>query len=298
MELRTIDTFLKVASTQNLSKAAEQLGYTQSAVTIQIQKLEKELGIELFERIGKHIYLTDKGKDFIFYANKIMQDAESALAFSKEETSPKGKLRIGGVESICTGLLPDLLIEFHKICPNVEVIIKSGASSALLEMAASNEIDLIFTMDHKIYKKEWVCAIEKQEDIIFVTLAKNKKDTKETVPIEELIKEPFILTETGAAYRYELEQMLAEMNLQIQPILEIGNTETIINLLKRGMGYSYLPKFTVYNELKSGVLTQVKTNLVDVKMSHQLIYYKNKWITKQMEVFINLTQKYFEERKF
>ena len=297
MELRTIDTFLKVASIQNLSKAAEQLGYTQSAVTIQIQKLEKELGIELFERIGKHIYLTDKGKDFIFYANKIMQDAESALAFSKEETSPTGKLRIGGVESICTGLLPDLLIEFHKICPNVEIVIKSGPSSALLEMAASNEIDLIFTMDHKIYKKEWICAIENQEDIIFVTLAKNKNN-KDIVPIEELIKEPFILTETGAAYRYELEQMLAEMNLQIHPILEIGNTETIINLLKRGIGYSYLPKFTVYNELKSGVLAQVNTNLVDVKMSHQLIYYKNKWITKQMEIFINLTQKYFEERKF
>ena len=297
MELRTINTFLKVASTQNLSKAAEQLGYTQSNVTVQIKKLEKELGLELFERIGKHIYLTDKGKDFIFYANRIMQDAESAIAFSKEETSPTGKLRIGGVESVCTGLLPDLLIEFHKICPNVEVIIKSGPTNALLDMAASNEIDLILTMDHKIYKKEWVCAFEKQEDIIFVTLRKNTSSNK-TVLIEELIKEPFILTETGAAYRYELEKSLAQMNLQIQPILEIGNTETIINLLKRGMGYSYLPKFTVYNELKSGTLTKVNTNLLDVKMSHQLLYYKNKLITKQMEIFINLTQEYFKERKF
>lgn len=297
MELRTINTFLKVASTQNLSKAAEQLGYTQSNVTVQIKKLEKELGLELFERIGKHIYLTDKGKDFIFYANRIMQDAESAMAFSKEETSPTGKLRIGGVESVCTGLLPDLLIEFHKICPNVEVIIKSGPTNALLDMAASNEIDLILTMDHKIYKKEWVCAFEKQEDIIFVTLRKNTSSNK-TVLIEELIKEPFILTETGAAYRYELERSLAQMNLQIQPILEIGNTETIINLLKRGMGYSYLPKFTVYNELKSGTLTKVNTNLLDVKMSHQLLYYKNKLITKQMEIFINLTQEYFKERKF
>ena len=297
MELRTINTFLKVASTQNLSKAAEQLGYTQSNVTVQIKKLEKELGLELFERIGKHIYLTDKGKDFIFYANRIMQDAESAMAFSKEETSPTGKLRIGGVESVCTGLLPDLLIEFHKICPNVEVIIKSGPTNALLDMAASNEIDLILTMDHKIYKKEWVCAFEKQEDIIFVTLRKNTSSNK-TVLIEELIKEPFILTETGAAYRYELERSLAQMNLQIQPILEIGHTETIINLLKRGMGYSYLPKFTVYNELKSGTLTKVNTNLLDVKMSHQLLYYKNKLITKQMEIFINLTQEYFKERKF
>ena len=63
MEIRNILTFLKVAGTQNFSKAAEQLGYSQSAVTIQIQQLEKELGTQLFERIGKRVYLTEKGQD-------------------------------------------------------------------------------------------------------------------------------------------------------------------------------------------------------------------------------------------
>lgn len=298
MELRNIDTFLKVASTQNLSRAAAQLGYSQSAVTVQIQKLEKELGTELFERIGKHLFLTDKGKEFIFYATRIMQATESALSFSKEEISPKGTLKIGGVESVCTGILPNLILKFHQICPNVEVIIKSGASSSLLEMAASNEIDLIFTLDHKIHKKEWHCAIEKDEDIIFVTLADSNTPINRKIKIEKLIEKPFILTETGVAYRYELERMLAEINMQIEPILEIGNTETIINLLKKGMGYSYLPKFTVYEELKNGVLAEVKTNLVDVKMCHQLIYYKNKWVTKQMQIFIDLTKEYFDKRDF
>ena len=65
MEIRNILTFLKVAGTQNFSKAAEQLGYSQSAVTIQIQQLEKELGTQLFERIGKRVYLTEKGQEFI-----------------------------------------------------------------------------------------------------------------------------------------------------------------------------------------------------------------------------------------
>ena len=64
MEIRNILTFLKVAGTQNFSKAAEQLGYSQSAVTIQIQQLEKELGTQLFERIGKRVYLTEKGQEF------------------------------------------------------------------------------------------------------------------------------------------------------------------------------------------------------------------------------------------
>lgn len=294
MELRNIDTFLKVAGTQNFSKAAELLGYSQSAVTIQIQKLEKELETQLFERIGKRVYLTEEGQKFINYANEIMKATDSALNFSKKEVQTKGKLRIGGVESVCTAILPELLLDFYKECPEVEVVIKSGATEDLIDMAGSNELDLILTLDQKIFRSEWVCAVEKEEDIIFVTLNDQALEKEKVIPIEELAKKPFILTETGAAYRYELERMLSELEIEIRPILEIGNTETIINLLRKGMGISFLPQFTVKKELEKKVLSQIHTNLSGVKMRHQLIYHKNKWITNQMKVFIELTRKYFE----
>ena len=294
MELRNIDTFLKVAGTQNFSKAAELLGYSQSAVTIQIQKLEKELGTQLFERIGKRVYLTEEGQKFINYANEIMKATDSAMNFSKKEVRTKGKLRIGGVESVCTAILPELLLDFYKECPEVEVVIKSGATEDLIDMAGSNELDLILTLDQKIFRSEWICAVEKEEDIIFVTLEDDQLEKKEIIPIQELARQPFILTETGAAYRYELERMLADLEIEIRPILEIGNTETIINLLKKGMGISFLPKFTVKKELEDHTLSQIHTNLSGVKMLHQLIYHKNKWITKQMEVFIQLTKDYFQ----
>ena len=89
MEIRNILTFLKVAGTQNFSKAAEQLGYSQSAVTIQIQQLEKELGTQLFERIGKRVYLTEKGQEFIGYASEIMRVTNEALTFAGEEHTNK-----------------------------------------------------------------------------------------------------------------------------------------------------------------------------------------------------------------
>ena len=124
MEIRNIATFLKVAGTQNFSKAAEQLGYSQSAVTVQIQQLEKELDTQLFERIGKRVYLTEKGQEFVFYANEIMRVTNRALDFSKKNSVPKGTLRIGGVESICTALLPDLILK-SCFCPEIEIVIKS-----------------------------------------------------------------------------------------------------------------------------------------------------------------------------
>lgn len=290
MELRNINTFLKVAGTQNFSKAAEQLGYSQSAVTVQIRQLEDELQTQLFERIGKRVYLTEKGQEFVAYANDIMRVTDNARYFARQNNVLEGTLRIGGVESICTALLPDLLLKFYEICPNVQVTIKSGATDELMEMAKSNEIDFVYTLDKKILGKEWTRAVITEEEIIFVTLADKINHSSHKISIQQLIEKPFILTERGAAYQYELERLLSEKDLEINPILEIGNTETIINLLKKGMGISFLPKFTVQKELDKNVLSEIKTNLSGVKMYGQLFYHKNKWITKQMRKFIELVE--------
>lgn len=293
MELRMIDTFLRVAATQNFSKAAAQLGYSQSAVTVQMQHLEEELGVPLFERIGKRVYLTEKGQEFIPYASEIMKSTHAALEFSKKASGTSGVLRIGGVESVCTALLPKLLLKFHALCPDVEVVIRSGPTDNLIELASGNELDLIFTLDEKIYRPQLRCVAEKEEEIIFVTMKNSSASEEHLLPAKDLCRQPLILTETGAAYRYELERQLAERGLEIRPILEIGNTETIIKLLKKGMGISFLPRFTVQNELSAGVMTEVHTDLPGVTMYHQLLFFKSKWITRQMEVFMKLTESYF-----
>ena len=268
MELRNINTFLKVAATQNFSKAAEQLGYSQSAVTIQIRQLEKELGISLFERIGKRVYLTERGAEFTSYANEIMRVTSRASLFAKDKKEVSGTIRIGGVESVCTALLPELLLSFHKQYPKVKTVIKSGTTEKLMEMAKSNAIDFVFTLDRKICSAEWVKAVQKKE------------------------RKPFLLTEQGAAYRYELERLLADRDLEIFPILEIGNTETIIHLLKKGMGYSFLPEFTVREELRKKRLSEIQTDIPTVEMYSQLLYCRNKWVTQEMERFIELVKQY------
>lgn len=288
MEFRNINTFLKVAGTQNFSRAAQQLGYTQSAVTVQIKQLENELQVQLFERIGKRVYLTEKGQEFVAYANEIMRVTERAKNFPAQSSALEGTLCIGGVESICTALLPGFLLKFYESCPKVQVTIRSGTTEELMEMAKSNEIDLICTLDQKVMGREWVRAAVTEEEIVFVTLADQNNSVPGRIPIETLIQKPFLLTEKGAAYRYELERLLSGKNLEIEPVLEIGNTETIINLLKKGMGVSFLPKFTVQQELDRNVLAQIHTDLPGVTMYRQMLYHKNKWVTKQMGAFMEL----------
>ena len=157
-----------------------------------------------------------------------------------------------------------------------------------MDLAKSDEIDLIFTLDKKIYSSQWTCAAERIEDIVFVAANRELAVRRTPYAISELSQEAFLLTETGAAYRYELEQMLSEQEIEIAPILEIGNTETIIKLLKRGMGVSFLPEFTVKQEMEKETLFEIQTDLPKVNMYHQLLYHKNKWMTPQMKAFLEL----------
>lgn len=291
MEFRNINTFLKVASTQNFSKAAEQLGYSQSAVTVQIRQLEKELGTPLFERIGKRVSLTERGEEFTAYANEIMRVTNQAKLFAKNKKELDGVLRIGGVESVCTALLPDLLIAFHEQYPKVNIVIKSGTTQELMEMAKSNVIDLIFTLDRKICTTEWNRVVQEEERILFVSLTEKVQQLNQKISIQELVKKPFLLTKLGAAYQYELERLLSEYDLKIVPILETGNTETIIHLLQNGMGFSFLPEFTVRKELKNKQFSEIYTDLPVVTMYSQLFYHKSKWVTREMQQFIELVKK-------
>ena len=111
MELREIRTFLQIAQKQSFSKAAEALGYSQAAVTVQIKQLEEELGIHLFDRLGKKTVLTHHGEIFYRYAVTILgtvADAKNAVSASTELS---GDLTIGTIESICESIIPPALPE-------------------------------------------------------------------------------------------------------------------------------------------------------------------------------------------
>ena len=117
MELRLLTTFLKVAQLQSFSKAAESLGYSQSAVTVQVQQLENELGVRLFDRIGKTVSITHYGQEFIPYARDVVSAAARAVSFTVQERDLTGTLRIGTIESIMTASFGEILPLYHEHCP-------------------------------------------------------------------------------------------------------------------------------------------------------------------------------------
>lgn len=116
---------------------------------------------------------------------------------------------------------------------------------------------------------------------------------RKKIPLRELAEEDFVLTERGESYRSELDRLLAERSLTITPIIEFGNPETIIRLLKRGLGLSFLPLFCARDEIRAGRLSVLPVDAPKVHMYSQVLYHKNKWITPQMEALLSFTADYF-----
>lgn len=292
MEIRNIATFLRVAELQSFSQAATQLGYSQSAVTVQIKQLEQELGTQLFERIGRHIKLTEHGKQFMRYATDVLKTIQDAKTNIGKNDNVTGQLRIGAIESLAGSILPPILIKYHKMCPFVETSIKTGLNTDMFNMVRKNDIDIIYFLDKKMYSPEWIKVIERPEPIVFVASNENPLTEQKDVLIEDILAEPLILTEKGFSYRYDLEQLLAAQGYEIHPVLEIGNTDVIIKMLLNNLGVSFLPLFAVEEYIEKGKLSTMKTPSVEIKMWSQLVYHKNKWITPQMQLFIDTMKKY------
>lgn len=292
MEFREISTFLQVAQYQSFSKAARHLGYSQAAVTIQIKQLEQELGVHLFDRIGKQISLTHQGQVFYQYAVSIRNELEQAKNAVSDPSTLSGKLCLGTIESICASIFPDLLAEYHRLHPEVTISIVTDSPGVLLDRMNENTIDIVYLLDRRIYDNRWCKTLEEPEENIFVASPDHELAlVKRELELDEVLRFPFFLTEKDASYRHMLEQYLASINRSVKPFLEIGSTEFIIHMLLKNTGISFLPKFTVQRELQQKQLTALNVRGFQMQTWRQIFYHKNKWVTREMQEFLRLAQK-------
>ncbi|MDO4266710.1 MAG: LysR family transcriptional regulator [Eubacteriales bacterium] len=290
MELRTLITFVRITELGNFSKTAEQLGYSQSAVTMQIKQLEEELGIQLFERIGRHVKLTQAGERFLPHALDVLNALRRAQTAARETEAISGKLRIGTCESFVISILPPVIMELSTLCPNLEISTHTALVPDLFNMLRQNDIDLLYFLDQKVCYPDWVKVFEQPERIHFTASSASPLAGMKNIPIERLLEEPLYLTEKGISYRYAMEQLLAEKGYELHPFWEVGNTDVITRFLLQNKGISFLPEYVIRDYVKQGQLTILDTECGEITMWSQLVYHKNKCVTPQMEQFLHIMQ--------
>ena len=140
MDLSSLEIFRAVAREASVTRAAQQLQRAQSNVTTRIRQLEEDLGVELFLRDGKRMSLTERGSEFLAYAEQLLALADEARQ-SMHPAEPGGHLRLGSMESTAASRLPALLATYHKACPRVALEVSTGTSRALFDGVRARRLD-------------------------------------------------------------------------------------------------------------------------------------------------------------
>ena len=294
MEIKNLMTFVQVAELSSFTKAAQMLDYAQSTVSFQIKQLETELDCLLFERINHTLRLTDKGQELLAYAQQVTQLTAEFRQNMTQHTDIAGFLHILAPDSLCETMLVEHYADFSSRYPGIRLRFSTADTEDMFQILDRNEADIMLTLDSHVYQKDYIIANEIQIPTHFVVSAKSPLAQKPEISILDLIKESFILTERGMGYRGALDRLLAKQSLEIQPILEISRPDIITRLLEQGTAVSFLPDFITRQKVEQGTLVHLNVPDMNPEIWQQLIYHRNKWISKPLEAFLN----FVAEREF
>ena len=286
MELRNLITFIHVAELGSFTKASEALGYSQSTVSFQIKQLEDEIGCLLFERINHTITLTERGRELVEYAHRIRALTDDFKESLKKDEECSGHIHIVTPDSVCEEMISSHYLNFHHKYPSISVRFSTGDTSDMLSMIDRNEADVIITLDQRLYNKDYVIAKEEPLSMHFVASMSSKFASRKGLSVKDIVNEPFVLTEYGQGYRRIFDRELAKRSLEIAPVLEIGRTDIITSILVENDMISYLPDFVTKPLIDSGKLCYLDVADLNIEIWKQLIYHKNKWISKSLKTFI------------
>lgn len=287
MELRQLATFRLLATTLNFTRTATVLNYVQSNVTAQIQALEEELGVRLFDRLGKRVTLTEVGERLLRYAEQIVDlaDEMGKVALTKED--PMGALTISAPESLCTYLLPKLLHHFRSCYPQVRVQFRPSPVADLRRLVSEGMLDIAFVLEEPIHSTKLVVKQLFPEPLHVIAAPSHPLASVDQVEPADMEGETVLLTESGCSYRALFEHSLAVAGVQPATTLEFSSVEAIKQCVMVGMGISILPEMATRAEVEQGKLVVLPWRLPDVQVMTQMIWHKEKWLSPALCAFID-----------
>ncbi len=245
MDLRHLTYFVAVAGRLNFSRAAEELHVAQPAISQQIQALERELGVPLFERIGKRVSLTEAGKALLPHARQILSAVETARHEIAEHGSlARGKASLGAPPTVSAHMLPSRLTAFEKEYPGLEVTLRESGTETLLKLVEEGQLDLaIVSTDILPVSIEAVSFFE--ESYIIAVSAQHRFGKRKTINLADLADEPFILFPEGYKLREVTLAACRHAGFEPKVALDGGSMQSALQFVAAGLGVALVPEMAL-----------------------------------------------------
>ncbi|MEK8131658.1 LysR family transcriptional regulator [Paenibacillus filicis] len=285
MELRQLECFKAICEELHFTRASEKLGVTQPTLSYQIKLLEDELGLPLFNRIGKKITITEAGRILQTHCSHIF----SSLAGAREEIMElqqleRGTLSIGALIGEINELVSRVLIDFHSQYPHIQI--KLFGVEDVVEPLIANDLDFAVTilpLEDERFRKQPLY----EEDFYVVAQADHPLAGQATIGFEEVLQEPIIMFPASHRCRQMIDVVCTTLGTDLKPKIETTTIESILMLVRSGAGISILSKTLLELYRQDGLVVIPLANPA-MRREVGVIYLKDKYMGKAARSFIEL----------
>jgi DNA-binding transcriptional LysR family regulator len=287
INLHQLATFLIVAKHRSFVRAAEELHFSQPAVSAQIRQLEKSLGVKLFDKIGRKTHLTQAGEALHLYGQRIFKLIDETLETVETLRSPyHGRLNVGADTTVGTYVIPSLLGNFYRLYPQIEITLEVFNRVYLVEALLNNRIEMVIM--GKIPTEFPVFSVPfAPNKLVLIAPPTHRLAGCESVPFAELAREHFLLREPGSGTREALERAFREANLPLQVSMQVGNNSAIKQSVAAGLGIALISRVAIDMELETNRLVMLDVEGFPITLQWYLIHLKEKNLSAPALTFKN-----------
>ena len=280
-----------IAAEGSFKKAADLLYVTQPAVSLQIQNLEKQLEITIFDRGGRKALLTEAGRLLLEYCERILNQCDEACKAIEDLNSLKGgTLVIGASQTTGTYLMPKMIGLFRQKYPEVSVQLQVHSTRRTGWSVANGQIDLAIIGGQLPSDLENLLQVipYATDELALVLPSKHTLSNKNELLKEDLYKLNFVTLDSQSTTRKVVDKLLQDSGLEIQRLkieMELNSLEAIKNAVQAGLGASFLPVVSIERELSAGTIHKAFIADLEVKRELKLITNPSRYTSRASEVF-------------
>lgn len=284
LTFRQLSVFEAVARRLSFSRAAEELHLSQPAVSMQIKQLEENVGLPLFEQLGKKIFLTEAGYELSHYSRIIAEQLSEAEAVLGELKGLKrGKLKIS-VASTANYFAPQLLAIFTQRFSDVTVSLNVTNREALLQQLANNEMDMVI-MGQPPDGLDLAAESFMDNPLVVIAPVNHPLAVEQHIPLERLQREIFLVREKGSGTRISTERFFAQRGIKLSTGMEMSSNEAIKQAVQAGLGLGIVSVHTLDMEFKLGRLTVLNVEGFPILKEWYIVHREGKRFSAAAQAF-------------
>jgi len=284
LTIRQLQVFEATARLLSFRKAADELHLSQPAVSMQIKQLEENVGLPLFERLGKRIYLTEAGREIYHYSRSIGQMlSEAGEVIDGLKGAHQGRLTIS-VASTANYFIPTLLGTFHERFPGVTVSLDVTNRETLLEQLTENEVDLV-VMGQPPKDMNLEAGTFMENPLVIIAPPEHPLATQKNIPFTRLEDEVFLTRERGSGTRGAIERFFAQHGVHLNTGMEIASNEAIKQSVQAGLGLGLLSRDTLDMELSLNKLVILDVEDFPIVRYWYVMHHKGKRLSTVAQAF-------------